>query len=59
MSADGSQLQMLYIVDPDDALEWLEEGKKIIDNNRNLLVNLFNTAKRAFGDKDTVENDKV
>lgn len=57
MSADGSQLQMLYIVDPDDALEWLEEGKKIIDNNRNLLVNLFNTAKRGVCDKDKVEND--
>lgn len=57
--ADGSQIQMLYIVDPDEAIEWLEEGKKIIDNNRNLLVNLFNTAKRSFGDKDKVENDKV
>lgn len=54
MSADGTQLQMLYIVEPDDALEWLEERKKIIDNNRNGLVNLFNTAKRVFGDKEKV-----
>lgn len=46
MSADGSRLQMLYIVEPDDGLEWLEEYKKIIDSNRNLIVNLFNTAKR-------------
>lgn len=54
MSADGSQLQMLYIVEPDDALEWLEDRKKIIDNNRNGLVNLFNTAKRVFDDKEKV-----
>lgn len=59
MSADGTQIQMLYIVEPDDALAWVEERKKIIDNNRNGLVNLFNTAKRVFGDKDKVENDKV
>jgi hypothetical protein len=59
MSADGTQIQMLYIVEPDDALEWLKERKEIIDNNRNGLKNLFDTAKRAFGDKDKVENDKV
>ena len=59
MSADGTQIQMLYIVEPDDALAWVEERKKIIDNNRNGLVNLFNTAKRVFGDKDKAENDKV
>lgn len=58
MSADGTQIQMLYIVEPDDALEWLEERKKIIDNNRIGLENRFNAAKRAFGDKDKVENDK-
>ena len=58
MSADGTQIQMLYIVEPDDALEWLKERKNIIDNNRNGLVNLFNTAKRVFGDKDKIENDK-
>ena len=44
MSADGTQIQMLYIVEPDDALEWLKERKTLIDNNRNGLVNLFNTA---------------
>ena len=54
MSADGTQIQMLYIVEPDDALKWLEERKKIIDDNRNGLVNLFNTAKRVFGDKEKV-----
>ena len=59
MSADGTQIQMLYIVEPDDALVWLEERKKLIDNNRNGLVNLFNTAKRVFGDTDKAENDKV
>ena len=59
MSADATQLQMLYIVEPDDALEWLEERRKLIDNNRKGLVNLLNTAKRAAGDKDKVENDKV
>lgn len=59
MSADGTQIQMLYIVEPDDALEWLKERKEIIDNNRNGLKNLFDTAKRAFGDKDKVKNDKV
>lgn len=59
MSADGTQIQMLYIVEPDDALEWLKERKEIIDNNRNGLKNLFDTAKRAFGDKDKVENDNV
>lgn len=59
MSADGTQIQMLYIVEPDDALEWLKERKKHIDNNCNGLKNLFNTAKRAFGDKDKVENDTV
>ncbi len=59
MSADGTQIQMLYIVEPDDALEWLKERTTLIDNNRNGLVNLFNTAKRVFGDKAKVENDTV
>lgn len=58
MSADGTQIQMLYIVEPDDALEWLKERKEHIDNKCNGLKNLFNTAKRVFGDKDKVENDK-
>ena len=47
-----------YIVEPDDALEWLKERKEHIDNKCNGLKNLFNTAKRVFGDKDKVENDK-
>lgn len=54
MSEDGTQLQMIYIVEPDHAIEWLEERKKIIDNNLNGLANLFNTANSAFGNKDKV-----
>lgn len=57
MSADGTQIQMLYVVEPDDALEWLKERKKHIDDKCNGLKNLFNTAKRAFGDKDKDGND--
>lgn len=57
MSADGTQIQMLYIVEPDDAIEWLEERKKHIDNNCNGLENLFNAAKLAVGDKDKDVND--
>lgn len=57
MSADGTQIQMLYIVEPDDALEWLKERKKHIDNNCNGLENRFNAAKLAVGDKDKEVND--
>ncbi len=52
VAAEGTVIQMLYIVDPDDAIAYLNERKKIMDDNHKYLIDTLNAAKK-------VENDKV
>ena len=52
VAAEGTAIQMFYIVDPDDAIAWLNERKKTMDDIHNYLIDTLNAAKK-------VENDKV
>jgi hypothetical protein len=48
VAAEGTVIQMLYIVDPDDAIAWLDERKKIMDKNHTTQVNMLHVVKHLY-----------
>lgn len=52
VSAEGTIMQMVRVIYPDDAIVWLNERKKFIDKHHESLISVINAAKK-------VENDKV
>lgn len=47
VAAEGTVIQMFYIVDPDDAIAYLNERKKIMDDNHKYLIDTLNAAKQG------------
>ena len=58
VAAEGTVIQMMYIVDPDDALAWLDERKKIIDKNHTTQVNMLHVVKHLYSSEEG-KNDTV
>lgn len=48
VAAEGTVIQMLYIVDPLDAIAWLNERKKIMDKNHTTQVNMLHVVKHLY-----------
>ena len=48
VAAEGTVIQMLYIVDPDDAIAWLDERKKIMDKNHTTQINMLHVVKHLY-----------
>ena len=51
VAAEGTVIQMFYIVDPEDAIAWLNERKKTMDDIHNYLIDTLNSAKQGQNDK--------
>jgi hypothetical protein len=47
VAAEGTVIQMFDIVDPDDAIAWLNERKKTMDDIHNYLIDTLNAAKQG------------
>lgn len=47
VAAEGTVIQMIYIVDPDDAIAFLNERKKIMDDNHKYLIDTLNAGKQG------------
>lgn len=47
VAAEGTVIQMFYIVDPDDAIAFLNERKKIMDDNHKYLIDTLNAGKQG------------
>jgi hypothetical protein len=47
VAAEGTVIQMFYIVDPEDAIAWLNERKKTMDDIHNYLIDTLNAAKQG------------
>lgn len=58
ISAEGTVIQMLYIVDPDDAIAWLNERKKIMDKNHTTQVNMLHVVKYLYSPEEG-KNDTI
>ena len=48
VAAEGTVIQMLYIVDPLDAIAWLNERKKIMDKNHTTQLNMLHVVKHLY-----------
>lgn len=48
VAAEGTVIQMLYIVDPLDAIAWLNERKKIMDKNHTTQINMLHVVKHLY-----------
>lgn len=58
VSAEGTVIEMLYIVDPDDAIAWLDERKKIMDKNHTTQVNMLHVVKHLYSPEEG-KNDTI
>lgn len=47
VSAEGTIIQMVRVVYPDEAIEWLNERKKFIDDHNDSLISVINAVKQG------------